>query len=303
MRYPEVTIIVGTGRSGTTYLTRMFFASMDMGMSSEPRSIASLYRKIGRFGDLKKKANLQRLVETVYADKLLTHLAVRRKIPVTIDELWERVQEPTYRGVMYAMLQLVADKRGKSRLAYKDPLDLINMPVLAEIFPTARFVHIIRDGRDVAASMLKFKWGNTNLFAGGRFWAERVRIGQADGSRLAERYFELRLEDLVLDTEQTATAVGQFVNQGRNPEQVTDLVARVNRTKRVDAIYQWRDKLTASERRLCEAGAGEMLGRCGYEVASTAQLSLVKQGFYLGADFCQRSMNRVTRGKVRWSKN
>ena len=69
---------------------------------------------------------------------------------------------------------MLADVQGHSRLGYKDPADIINLSRIAELLPTARFVQIIRDGRDVARSFLKFDWGPTNVFAGSRYWARRV---------------------------------------------------------------------------------------------------------------------------------
>lgn len=291
--YPDITIVVGSGRSGTGYLMNVLFRCMDIGFSEEPKFVARLYHQHYRFGDLRKESNLRKLAAAAHDTFPFRHLREAMGIPSSPDEIVERAQEPTYRGIAYAVFQLIADKRGKTRLGYKDPADLTNLPILAELFPTARFVHIMRDGRDVALSQLKFRWGPTNLYAGCRYWASVTSKGRRDGKRLANRYFELRLEDLMNDTERVATALFQFLNGTEDTSSAQRLVDDVERSKNPGAVSRWRKRLDRNQCYICEAAAGSVLRSCGYETEFDRQvrLSPFKAGYYVTSDQFMRVVN------------
>jgi hypothetical protein len=182
-------------------------------------------------------------------------------------------------------------------LGYKDPIDVIHLPLLAQLLPTARFIHVIRDGRDVALSLQKFLWGPTNLYCGARYWARMVSTGRKDGVDLSDRYFEVRLEDLMLYPDKTAAELGEFITRGRYPKQVQDFVERVNRSRKPENVQVWKQKMNAQQRYLCEAAAGTVLRACGYPTEFEHDTSLVhvKRAYYLTTDFALRVRNRVKR--------
>jgi hypothetical protein len=133
------------------------------------------------------------------------------------------------------------------------------------------------------------------VYCGARYWAGLVSTGQRDGAALGGRYFELRFEDLMLNSEKTAAELGNFINQGANPEQVQNLVDRVDRTKRPENVQLWKQNMDENQRYLCEAAAGNVLRACGYPTEfdlQGRQLHL-KKAFYLTADFAVRVRNRL----------
>lgn len=293
--YPEILVIVGSGRSGTSYLGVTLASYLDIGIAAEPKFVASTYYQLEKFGDLEKPENLRRLVEHVHRSHIFEQLNSKRNIRTTPDEILERVRRPTYTDVVYAAFDLVAAKRGRSRLGYKDPGDVIHIPLLAKLLPTARFVHIIRDGRDVALSFLKFNWGPTNLYTGCRYWDEAVRRGRTAGAALGDRYFELRLEDLVLDTERVATEMSCFLHRRHDEALARDLIELVNRTKEPGMIHSWKKRMDKKQRYLCEAVAGSTLSACGYEIefGDRAHISPLQAAYYQGLDLAARVKNRI----------
>jgi Sulfotransferase family len=295
--YPEIHVIVGSGRSGTTYLNSLLVRSLGIGSSAEPKFVIPMYRQLYRFGNLEQAANLRRLVEKIHKAKVFDHLHRVRGISSRPEEILERVQAPTYTGVLYAVFQLLAEKRNCSRLGYKDPFDVTHLPLLAQLLPTARFIHIIRDGRDVALSLQKFSWGPTNLYCGARYWARLVSTGRKDGADLGSRYFELRLEDLMLNPDKTAAELGGFINRGHHPEQVQNLVERVNQTRKAGNMQLWKQSMNEHQRYLCEAAAGDVLRACGYPTEFNPQPTILPLtgAFYLSADFALRVRNRLGR--------
>ena len=110
-------------------------------------------------------------------------------------------------------------------LGEKTPDNLAYMERLAGYFPQSRFVHIIRDGRDVAVSLWYFNmkndigrtiqtWGTFKKFASefASNWNDRVSRGRAVGAGLgSERYCEIRYEDLISKPLETLETVSGFL--------------------------------------------------------------------------------------------
>jgi hypothetical protein len=268
----------------------------------EAKFVVPLYRKLRRIGDLENPANLRRLVQSILRTGVFVFMRNAEGIQISEEEIIERVKEPSYAGVLYATFQLLAEKKGKPTLAYKNPTDLVHMPLLARLLPTARFIHIVRDGRDVVGSLLRMTWGPNTPYAAARFWRSSLMKGMSDGRAMPERYFEFRMEDLVTDTHKTATDLGNFINQGRNPEEITRLVEWIGRKKDANKIYLWKQKMDPKQRYICEAVAGDMLRGCGYQVEfeGGAKISPLKAFYYRGADMSLRIKNRLVRKPKHW---
>ncbi len=103
---------------------------------------------------------------------------------------------------------------GKPRWAEKTPHNILFMVPLGEIFPDARFLHVVRDGRDVACSLVTMDWINPltgrkwdyvqNIGNAARYWRDVVTLArrQAEHPAIAGRVLEVRYEiTLVADTE------------------------------------------------------------------------------------------------------
>ena len=81
------------------------------------------------------------------------------------------------------------------------PMNLYYMHTLSELYPDASFVHIIRDGRAVAASVMPLDWGPNTIFMAANWWTQHVSYGIAAETALADRVFRITYEELVIDTE------------------------------------------------------------------------------------------------------
>jgi hypothetical protein len=131
------------------------------------------------------------------------------------------------------------------------------VPVLDSLFPRAKFIHLLRDGRDVAFCdhrgprgpfwrkvyfnsarikswqslwMNKWTYPLCSYYFNSIHWANAVRVGRAYGSTLGDRYLEVRYEDLVLDYESTAAKVIRYAGLGEQPDAVRRLAPSVRAT-------------------------------------------------------------------------
>ena len=123
-----------------------------------------------------------------------------------LDELRDDPRVRTAADAVAGLYALYARRAGKPRYGDKTPSHLRWVDVLAERFPNARFVHIVRDGRDVAASVVTMDFGHTRFPEAARVWRRKVLKAHASGMRLGPgRYHEVHYEDLVADP---ATVLG-----------------------------------------------------------------------------------------------
>ncbi|MGH2543441.1 MAG: sulfotransferase family protein, partial [Ardenticatenaceae bacterium] len=175
---------------------------------------------------------------------------------------------------------LYARRQGKPRYGDKTPGYVMHIPLLATLFPEARFVHLIRDGRDVALSLREMEWGPADLWESALYWRERVEIGRRAGRRLdAERYREVHYEDLVEEPEATLRELCSFLGLSFDsamlhyPERAPQLIAPAEYPHRhrgvalppTKGLRDWRSQMNREDLARFEAVAGGLLTRLGYE--------------------------------------
>ena len=136
---------------------------------------------------------------------------------------------------------------------------------LPGIWPEARFVHLLRDGRDVARSCIRMGWAG-NVWYGVERWIEALACwGRLQRLVPEERRILVRYEDLILDTEAELGRICGFL--GVEFEAAMFEYAETSTYERPDAslVAQWKRKLSAPELALLEARVGPMLREHGYE--------------------------------------
>ncbi len=173
-----------------------------------------------------------------------------------------------------------AARRGKARYGDKMPGYVLRIPALATLLPEAHFVHIIRDGRDVALSTMAIPGTDHDPVALAIEWSRRVGAGRRAGTELGSgRYREVRYEDLVTDPTRPAEDLCAFLDLPYEPamllvadrhERHPDKLRTNPRHARLGEPLSmgprsWRTDMAASDRERFEAVAGGLLDDLGYE--------------------------------------
>jgi hypothetical protein len=100
------------------------------------------------------------------------------------------------RGLASEILDAMAG--GAPRWVETTPHNATRAHGLLEVFPEMRLLHVVRDGRDVAASVVTRRWGPNEMFAALDWWAERITAAYvALATFPGDRHLTFRLEDLV----------------------------------------------------------------------------------------------------------
>jgi hypothetical protein len=122
------------------------------------------------------------------------------------------------RGLYETFQAEVLARSGKARWAEKDPTYTLYLPFIEELFPTAVYVHLLRDGHDVVASF-RDRWGYTSAARAARTeWARYVIAARDLGTRLpGDRFLELRYEELVADPAGQGQRLFAFLGEAWDP--------------------------------------------------------------------------------------
>lgn len=138
---------------------------------------------------------------------------------------------------------------------------------LLRIWPEARFVHLVRDGRDVARSCIGMGWAG-NVWHGAERWIVAEELWEHLQARLpGERRLEVRYEDLIEAPEAELDRIARFVGQRFSASMLA--YAENSTYERPDPSLkgQWKRKLRADELALLEARIGPLLRARGYEAS------------------------------------
>jgi hypothetical protein len=183
------------------------------------------------------------------------------------------------------VMQEIANKQGVGRWAECTPEHLLNMEQIKREIPDALFIHIIRDGRDVALSYAKQGWSyplpwdrHDRQGVAGLYWEWIVRKGREQGRRLGKAYQEVRFEELITNPQQTLSQIGSFIDHDLDYERIQRAgigsVSQPNSSFTGESegtfnpVARWKTKMTAQEIASLEQLIGDALADLGYTLAS-----------------------------------
>jgi hypothetical protein len=260
--------IVGSARSGTTFLRLTLNAHREIAVPPESRFITELSQGKDEVDARQFLAALQRHPRFVAWELPID--AVARELPGS-----ERIP---YSNAIRATYNAYASAHGKSRWGDKTPRYILNIPQLATLFGDARFIHLIRDGRDVALSYADVPFGPKNVAKAAEIWASRVGTGIRDGRALESgRYLEVMYTDLVEDNEAQLKDISEFVGVEFDPVMLDrdatskGALARAEkynprvREQAVGNVRNWQTDMPDDQVEVFEAVAGDVLSELGFE--------------------------------------
>jgi hypothetical protein len=164
-------------------------------------------------------------------------------------------------------------KPSADHLVERTPHHAYHLDLIGEVYPDGRFIHMIRDGRDVVRSLIRQDWGPADAGLAAREWKNAVEAARKSGSALAN-YHEVRYEEL-LERRDSAipklfSAVGLDAGDADIAQALSESVARFNvdRSDPRVAANKWEKGLDPGTLEVVLDEAGDLLADLGYEVAS-----------------------------------
>ncbi len=301
--------IVGCPRSGTTLLQRMIDAHRQIAITRETHWIAKRFEK--RTGVTPEgfvtteliswllsdekftrmgigQDELEGLVTTKLVDRLLEARGVKNLETSgdLLESLVEAGEPLSYSTFVTGVFDLYGKGQGKRLVGDKTPGYVRRIPTFHALWPEARFVHLIRDGRDVCMSILNWEkaeralgrfstWGEDQVMTAALWWEWHVRLGREDGGSLPPNlYHEVRYEALVSVPEETCAALCDFLGLPYDDAMLKFHEGRTKMKPGRDAkkawlpitsgLRDWSEQMPADDLERFEAAAGDLLEELGY---------------------------------------
>lgn len=270
--------VLGCPRSGTTLLYDMLLSAGGFAVYLAESNVFNLL--IPRFGDLRNRSNLDQLLEAWVNSKLF------RASRLQAQSICDRLAKCRNGGeFLRTLMQEICSAQGMPRWAENSPEGMLYLPLIKQLIPDALFVHIIRDGRDVASSLGKlryvraFPWEDRHGLIGcGLYWEWMVEHGRNFGRTVPSDYLEVRFEHLLAQPQETLDQIGPFIGQKLDYEVIRQVaygsVQKPNTSFRQEApadfnpIGRWKKTFSEDQLMRFERLVGKTLVKLGYEPAT-----------------------------------
>jgi hypothetical protein len=147
--------------------------------------------------------------------------------------------------------------------------------LIADVYPDARVIHIIRDGRAVARSLVSMPWGPGDIAEAAAEWRKSVEDARRDGAALGDRYRDVVYETLLRDPRRHTSELFAWLGLDLSDELWERVRVEAGSEFNVDPgspgirTDKWRDELSDAELRTFERVAGDQLDALGYERAAS----------------------------------
>jgi len=274
--------IVGVARSGTTLLRLMLDAHPELAIPPETHFIPKVITAVDEDRDpLEEMTEHRRWPDFgLDADALRERLGAHRSLNAG--------------DALRDFYGLYAARHHKSRWGDKSTNYIRKMKPISRVLPEARFIHLIRDGRDVALSQVAVHFGPTTIEGAAEKWRAEITKARRQGPRLPH-YLEIRYEELVADPEPVLRTVCEATDlpwddamlqyQDRAGDRIAEIVRDFDRAEgdtvaadvraahqanvamplQSDRAARWRTEMAAADVAGFERVAGSVLDQLGYE--------------------------------------
>jgi hypothetical protein len=273
--------IVGCPRSGTTLLQRLLDAHPQLAVINETLWITREARRSKRVA--REGLATPELVSRLFENRRFRRLELRRE---DVEALLDAGAPVPYARFVTGVFDLYGQGRGKPLVGDKSPGYVREIEKLHGLWPDARFIHLIRDGRDIWLSVAGWKKADRTL---GRFatwhqdpvgttalwWERSVRLGREAGAGLGpDLYHEVRYENLVADPGGVCRRLCAFLeieyddamlrfHQGRSKHR-PGLTSKRAWLPPQPGLRNWRAQMAPADVERFEATAGGLLEELGY---------------------------------------
>jgi len=277
--------IVGCPRSGTTLLQRILDAHPLLAICPETFWVVYFFKK--RIGLTPDGCVTPELVS-----RLLNYYKFYRMkaAKADLDHLLSAERSISYSAFVTGLFDHYGEYWRKPLVGDKTPDYVRNLPTLHSLWPRAKIVHLIRDGRDVCLSATNWKrktdrlrsqfttWEKHPVITAALWWEWHVRKGREDSRSVGpELYYELRYEALIAGAKEECARLCDFLSLGTDELMLKFHEGRIRTESGLDAknawlpitagLRDWRTQMPPEDIERFEAAAGDLLLELGYQRA------------------------------------
>jgi hypothetical protein len=274
--------IVGCPRSGTTLLQRILDAHPQLAICPETFWVVFFYKK--RVGLTPEGHVTPELITQMLSYYKFYRMKAARP---DLNKLLEDTSSISYADFVTGIFDHFGQYWRKPLAGDKTPDYVRNLPTLHSLWPQAKIVHLIRDGRDVCLSAINWKrkadrlkeqfttWEKHPVTTAALWWDWHVRRGREHGRLLGPQlYYEVRYESLVAQADEECARLCDFLGLPLDKAMLKFHEGRIIAAQGLDAknawmpitagLRDWHTQMPAKDIERFEAAAGDLLLELGY---------------------------------------
>ncbi len=298
--------IAGCDRSGTTLAGNILGRAQNAVTTPESQFIYSCFPNATNRDEDKK-----RVITAVRKNW-------RYKIWGLSASKWERsaLQSRRCEELILSIVMCYAQEHGKGDADFwidHTPSHVRYFETLFDIFPECKIVHMVRDGRAVASSLMQVDWGPNSIPHAAAHWIDALAYGLAMEHKYPHAVMRVHYEDLVRKPEKTIRAMCDFAHLPYNDSMMQQGDARVPAyTRKQHALVggkidpgravAWKKNLSQREIGMFEYLTFDMLAHLGYTKVSTPYyhrppqtIEMVTGLLYAGCTYVLNKIRRTWR--------
>lgn len=262
--------VLGAPRSGTTLLRAQLNRHSRIGLCDETFFFYWVAERQHVFGDLADPARRARAIDRFVATRRIERLGLDRAA------LAARLQQEatSYPAFFAALLAFYAEVHGKRIGGEKTPQHALHAATLRRWYPDARLIHLVRDPRDVVASLKRMPWGSGAALTDAKLWRDCVEGAEALSAD--PLFCRVRYESLVADPAGELARLCHFLGLDFEPAMLQGDAKKSDRwwfdraqgALEKSRVERWRSELSADEIAVVERVAERHLAAHGYVAAA-----------------------------------
>ncbi len=259
--------VIGHGRSGTSILIKLIRKYLKVNFGTESQFIIRYYNNLNKYGSLEKDANVRLLIDDISNERFFKRIKNRFGFELDKEAVFTNLSGRAYADVLESFFRHFATYHRMERWGDKTPEYINHLPALKTLFPDAQFIHIVRDGRDVALSEFKAPFGAKNTFRAAIDWREKIGLFRAFAETLPEdRYIELKYEDLLTRPVRVFERLIAFLCIDDSGNDLIRFIEKhISDDLKSGNFNKWKQQFRPAQKKMFERVAGNLLKIYNYQ--------------------------------------
>lgn len=262
--------ICGCDRSGTTMLGSMIGAHSQCAAIPETHFFIDVLRYFRRHGSFNASKFLERIKQH-WRFQLWNFSLTKDQ-----ERLLSTCDSPP--ALLAALINMYLEKEAPESIFFwvdHTPSNVEYLSTLFSFYPKAKAIHLVRDGRAVASSVIPLDWGPINASTAASWWKEKIVYGLAAETAFPNSVLRIRYEDVLRAPACELDRIQQFLNlplenlsekkpRFNIPEYTENQHRLVGKPPDLNRAVAWQFELSSRDIETVEYLTGELLSYLGY---------------------------------------
>lgn len=208
----EPIFIIGTERSGTNLMRIILNSHSNITIPHPPHILKNFFKLEPLYSDLKKDVNFKRLIEDVV--RMIELHPYPWEYRIDKEKIFNNVKERNLINIFFTAYDQYLGNTNKKRWGCKSTFMINHVGLIRCYRPQAKFIYMVRDGRDVAASAKKTIFNHYSPYYTAKLWKKEQQIGIYWLNKLSKNdIFLLKYEELLNNPENRVKAICSFLDE------------------------------------------------------------------------------------------